>query len=77
MFKGVNFYSGDELKINGTIDDNAKFVSEKQLKNAERWNKLVEPFITKEDSDGYLRIVVGYLYHSVDSERIQFSLLFQ
>ncbi len=55
MFKGVKFYSGDELKINGALDDNAKFVSEKQLKNAERWSKLVEPFITKEDSDGYWR----------------------
>lgn len=44
-----------KLKIFGLMDDNADFVAESQLKNAARWEKLVEPFITREDSDGFWR----------------------
>lgn len=44
-----------KLKIFGLMDDNADFVAESQLKNAARWEKLIEPFITREDSDGFWR----------------------
>ena len=51
----IKMFSGDDLKIRGVMDDNINFVAESQLKNRERWEKLVEPFITKEDSDGFWR----------------------
>ena len=51
----IKMFSGDDLKIRGVMDDNINFVAETQLKNRERWEKLVEPFITKEDSDGFWR----------------------
>ena len=44
-----------KLKICGLMDDDTDFVAESQLKNAARWEKLVEPFITREDSDGFWR----------------------
>lgn len=55
MFTNVRFYDGNDLKINGILNDYAKFVSDNQLKSVDRWAKLVEPFITKEDSDGFWR----------------------
>ncbi len=55
MFNDLNLLSGENLKINGVMDTNAEFVKESQLKNRARWEKLVEPFITREDSDGYWR----------------------
>lgn len=55
MFNNTRFYSGDELKINGVTDDYVGFVSDNQLKSVDRWYKLVEPFVTKEDSDGFWR----------------------
>lgn len=51
----IKMFSGDDLKIRGVMNDNVNFVAESQLKNRERWEKLVEPFITKEDSDGFWR----------------------
>lgn len=51
----IKMFSGDDLKIRGVMDDNINFVAESQLKNRESWEKLVEPFITKEDSDGFWR----------------------
>ena len=43
------------IKIHGITDDYVKFVTESQLKNRERWQKLVQPFVTREDSDGFWR----------------------
>lgn len=55
MFNNIRFYGGNDLKINGVIDDYVGFVADNQLKSADRWYKLVEPFVTKEDSDGFWR----------------------
>ena len=54
-FADIKMFSGDDLKIRGVMDDNVNFVAESQLKSRERWEKLLEPFITKEDSDGFWR----------------------
>lgn len=54
-FTDIKMFSGDDLKIRGVMDDNVNFVAESQLKSRERWEKLVEPFITREDSDGFWR----------------------
>ncbi len=54
-FTDIKMFSDDDLKIRGVMDDNVNFVAESQLKSRERWEKLVEPFITKEDSDGFWR----------------------
>ncbi len=51
IFKNLDFYTGDELKINGLVDDYVKFVANNQLKNKARWSQLIDPFRTKEDSD--------------------------
>lgn len=54
-FTNIKTYSGDNLKIRGVMDDYVRFVADNQLKSRKRWEKLVEPFITKEDSDGFWR----------------------
>ena len=54
-FTDIKMFSGNDLKIHGVMDDNVNFVAESQLKSRERWEKLVEPFITREDSDGFWR----------------------
>ena len=54
-FTDIKMFSGNDLKIRGVMDDNVNFVAESQLKNAARWEKLVEPFITREDSDEFWR----------------------
>lgn len=54
-FTDIKMFSGNDLKIRGVMDDNVNFVAESQLKSRERWEKLVEPFITREDSDGFWR----------------------
>lgn len=54
-FTDIKMFSGNDLKIRGVMDDNVNFVAESQLKSRERWGKLVEPFITREDSDGFWR----------------------
>ena len=54
-FTDIKMFSGNDLKIRGVMDDNVNFVAESQLKSRERWEKLVEPFIIREDSDGFWR----------------------
>lgn len=54
-FTDIKMFSCNDLKIRGVMDDNVNFVAESQLKSRERWEKLVEPFITREDSDGFWR----------------------
>lgn len=54
-FTDIKTFTGDDLKIRGVMDDDVNFVAESQLKSRERWEKLVEPFITREDSDGFWR----------------------
>lgn len=43
------------IKMHGTMDDYVRFVTESQLKSRERWKKLIQPFSTREDSDGFWR----------------------
>lgn len=49
------FFTGKSLKISGVTDEYVKFVTESQLMNRERWKKLVQPFKTREDGDGFWR----------------------
>ena len=49
------FFTGKSLKISGVTDEYVKFVTESQLMNRGRWKKLVQPFKTREDGDGFWR----------------------
>lgn len=55
MFKNVHFLTAENLKINGITDEYVRFVANDRLKKPEVWKKLVQPFYTREDSDGMWR----------------------
>ena len=51
MYKTEYLKNGCE-KFNGTENDNVLFIIEKQLKDEKLWDKFVNVFLTKEDSEG-------------------------
>ena len=51
MYKSEYLRNGSE-KFGGTENDNVLFITEKQLKDKKLWNKFVNVFLTKEDSEG-------------------------
>ena len=55
MFQNVKFFTWKDLKINGIEDDYVRFVLNDRLKDRAMWKKLVQPFYTLEDSDGFWR----------------------
>ena len=55
MFHDIAFLDGDSLKVRGVSADYLNFVIEDQLLDTTMWGKMVEPFLTKEDSDGFWR----------------------
>lgn len=55
MSKTSELLSYKDIKIGGIEDEYVRFVTESQLKNRERWQKLIQPFSTREDSDGFWR----------------------
>lgn len=56
MFENIHFLNHDTLKIQGITDNYVKFVVKDRLKDKSLWQKLVQPFYTREDSlDGRWR----------------------
>lgn len=55
MFDNIQLLSYKTLKIHGITDDYVRFVEKDRLKNRAMWKKLVQPFYTREDTDGYWR----------------------
>ena len=51
----MNRIIGVEIKTNGIMDDAVQFVINNQLKRPSIWEKAVEVYGTREDSDGYWR----------------------
>ena len=51
----MNRITGVEIKTNGIMDDAVQFVINNQLKRPSIWEKAVEVYGTREDSDGYWR----------------------
>lgn len=52
MKKGI---TSGKIKANGIMDDAVNFVAAKQLKRRASWQKAVEVYGTREDSDGFWR----------------------
>lgn len=55
MFKNVEFLSWKNLKINGIEDEYVRFVLKDRLKDRAMWKTIIQPFYTREDSDGFWR----------------------
>ena len=52
MYKLSYYLENGSEKFTGTENDNVLFIIEKQLKDEKLWNKFVNVFLTKEDSEG-------------------------
>ena len=48
--KNIGFFGGNAIKIEGITDYYVRFVEENQLMDPKRWEALVKPFVTREDS---------------------------